>query len=241
MKGAKRPEQKIERHRRSFSKFVQANPEREFGASVRRLHQLWEKWNDQFFGGELIAPYINFTEPRRVAALGCYRKGTSLGVKGAEIKIRPSLLSGLHPSVKPGKQFQRGRFLFVADVLLHEMIHQWQDEIIKERDRWQGGHGATFRNKCNQIGEVLGLKKVRTEKRRGKDQDLESCAQWPHNVRDSEYYRGAASGPRAMTPLGELCLAAREFGKNSTSENAMVVLAAAILYADAKKAEFTRK
>ncbi|NTV65411.1 MAG: hypothetical protein HGA65_18015 [Oscillochloris sp.] len=53
------------------------------------------------------------------------------------------------------------------------------------------GHGPAFAAMCNQIGEPLGLPPVRAMKRRGKDKDLPSCAQWPIYVRHPLYYLGA--------------------------------------------------
>jgi hypothetical protein len=54
------------------------------------------------------------------------------------------------------------------------------------------GHGPTFRDKANEISARLGLGRVRTNKKRGKDEHLPSCSHWPHNVRDAKaYYLGA--------------------------------------------------
>ena len=36
---------------------------------------------------------------------------------------------GSHPKVKAGKEYAEGRFLLLADMLLHETIHQYHDEI----------------------------------------------------------------------------------------------------------------
>src|SRR5829696_8026828 len=97
-----------------------------------------------------------------------------------QIRLRPSLLTGTHPRVNGSAE---GRFLFVADVLLHEMIHQWQQEVSGETDEAWHGHGPAFRDKANEIGARLGLGIVRTSKKRGKDADLPSCSYWPHVVR----------------------------------------------------------
>ena len=43
-----------------------------------------------------------------------------------EIRLRPSLLDGTHPRMAGDAP---GRFPFAADVLTHECIHQWQQEI----------------------------------------------------------------------------------------------------------------
>jgi hypothetical protein len=111
------------------------------------------------------------------------------------IRIRPSLLTGTHPHMRRGTNNQDGRFRFVADVLLHEMIHQWQFEALGETESSYHGHGPRFRDKANEIGARLGLSPVRTNKARGKNKDLPSCSQWPHNVRDGGYYLGAYVPP----------------------------------------------
>jgi len=89
----------------------------------------------------------------------------------------------------------------VADVLLHEMVHQWQQEVSGDRDTEYHGHGPAFRDRANVIGAVLGLPTVRTCKARGKDADRPSCSQWPHNVRPGDFYGGAYIPPADhMTP-----------------------------------------
>lgn len=91
----------------------------------------------------------------------------------------------------PGKEYEKGRFLFIADVCLHETIHLWQDEVEGDLEPAYHGHGPLFRDKCNEIGAKLGLPSVRTCKKRGKDAELPSCSHFPHNVRPAGYYQGA--------------------------------------------------
>ncbi len=91
-----------------------------------------------------------------------------------------------------GTEYERGRSLLVADVLLHEMIHQWQQEVTGDIEEGYHGHGPTFRDKANEIGAKLGLPPVRTCKKRGKDKDLPSCSYWPYGNRPDGYYLGAA-------------------------------------------------
>jgi hypothetical protein len=114
----------------------------------------------------------------------------------AEIRLRPSLLTGEHPHMRSEQSFQEGRFLFVADVLLHEMVHQYHMEITGQMEDDYHGHGPEFRDVANRIGADLGLPPVRMSKKRGPDKDLPSCAQWPHCVRPSEYYLGAYIDPQ---------------------------------------------
>lgn len=100
-----------------------------------------------------------------------------------------------------GDEHAEGRRRFVDDVLLHEQVHQYQQEVSGELDAGYHGHGPAFRDQANRIGGALGLAPVRTSKRRGVDADLPSCAQWPHNVRGSEHYLGAYGAP-ASAPAG---------------------------------------
>jgi hypothetical protein len=78
-----------------------------------------------------------------------------------------------------------------ADVLLHETIHQYHDEITGKVEKSYHGHGPAFRDECNRIGKELGLPPVRTAEARGPEKNLPSCAHWPFNVRPEGYYRGA--------------------------------------------------
>jgi hypothetical protein len=83
-----------------------------------------------------------------------------------------------------------GRHRFVEDVLLHEMIHQFHQEVTGQHEHSYHGHGPAFRDKANEIGAALGLSRVRDSKRRGAEKHLPSCAQWPHCVRPNGYYLG---------------------------------------------------
>ena len=106
-----------------------------------------------------------------------------------------------------GSGSQEGRFRYVADVLLHEMIHQWQYEVVGKDEDSYHGHGTIFRDKANEISARLGLGRVRANRKDGKDKDLPICSQWPGNVRDGSHYLGAlvpSSGDkpkRVLVPL----------------------------------------
>jgi hypothetical protein len=91
----------------------------------------------------------------------------------------------------------------VDDVLLHEMVHQWQFEVLGDPEPAYQGHGPLFRDVANRIGAVLGLSPVRDCKRRGSGKDLPSCAQWPHCVRPADHYLGAYRPRRRDRQTGE--------------------------------------
>jgi hypothetical protein len=75
--------------------------------------------------------------------------------------------------------------------------------VTGETEASYHGHGPAFAAVCNRIGAALGLPPVRSAKKRGKDRDLPSCAQWPHNVRPPEYYQGAFWPPAEGDDQGE--------------------------------------
>ncbi len=93
--------------------------------------------------------------------------------------------------MRMGEEFQEGRSRYAAIVLLHEMIHQLQYEVVGNAEDSYHGHGTIFRNKSNEIGARLGLGRVRANRKDGKDRDLPNCSQWPHAVQSPEYYLGA--------------------------------------------------
>lgn len=174
-------------HRKQYEKFVMANGD----STVSKLIVLWNYWNEKFFDNCFRAcPIVLLAEPSKLSRLGDYSPMGAYGSR-AQIRIRPSLLTGTHPHMLPGKEYEKGRFLFVADVALHETIHLWQDEVQGDLEDSYHGHGPLFRDKCNEIGEKLGLPPVRTCKKRGKDAELPSCSHFPHNVRPAGYYQGA--------------------------------------------------
>jgi len=174
-------------HRKQYEKFVLENGD----TTVSNLIHLWNHWNEQFFDNSFKAcPIILLAEPSKPSVLGDYSAVGGYGNR-AQIRIRPSLMSGTHPHTLPGDEYKKGRFLFVADVCLHETIHLWQDEVMGDLEESYHGHGPLFRDKCNEIGEKMGLPPVRNCKKRGMDSELPSCSHFPHNVRPPDYYQGA--------------------------------------------------
>jgi hypothetical protein len=168
-----------------------------------RLYALWDKWNRDYFAGALVTPYVLFAEPGSPQRLGDYARVSGFGGHG-QVRLRPSLLTGSHPSVRPGDQYAEGRFRFVADVFLHETVHQWQHEVLGDLEDGYHGHGPKFRDQCNRIGALLGLPPVRTSKARGKDKALPSCPHWSHCVRPADYYLGAYLGERPKAGKGSV-------------------------------------
>jgi hypothetical protein len=183
------PEEAL-RHREDFRRYVLDRAEPWHREHLGRLYEHWDAWNAAHFEGGLCPPYILLNEPSNPRRLGDCSPVSGFGGR-SQIRLRPSLLTGTHPMTASGSQDAEGLFLFAADILLHEMIHQWAQEITGETERSYHGHGPAFRDQCNRIGAVLGLPPVRCSKARGSEKALESCSQWPHCVRGRDYYRGA--------------------------------------------------
>ena len=177
-------------HRRDFERFVLEHADPWHREHLGRLFQNWRSWNGEHFEGRLEPPYLLLAEPSTPRRYGDCGPLSGFGGR-SQIRIRPSLVRGSHPHVESGDRFAEGRLLFVDDILLHEMIHQWQFEVLGDSEPAYSGHGPLFRDVANRIGAVLGLPPVRDCKRRGKDVDRPSCSYWPHIVRPAGYYLGA--------------------------------------------------
>jgi hypothetical protein len=188
------------RHRQEFKTFVERETDTwQHSADAKHLYALFDEWNATYHDGRLTVPYIVLLHPSSPPTYGDTSYTSGWGGR-MQIRLRPSLLDGTHPHVRSGEDFAEGRFRFIADVLLHEMIHQWQMEITRKTEESYHGHGPTFRDACNRIGAILGLPRVRNSKKRGAEKDLPSCAQWPHNVRPPDYYLGAYIEPTPEPP-----------------------------------------
>ena len=178
------------KHREEFKEFVISQSDKAYRPVLRRLYSSWETYAEQLFEEPMIPPYIILTPPSLPQAFGDYSQVSGFGGH-SQIRIRPTLITGKHRLMKPGERYAEGRFLFVADVLLHETVHQYHQEVTGYTEESYKGHGTHFRDTCNEIGEKLGLAHVRVAKARGSEKHLPSCAQWPHCVRPKNYYHGA--------------------------------------------------
>lgn len=178
------------KHRGDFKEFVISDADQSYRPILRKLYSLWDTYAAGYFEATMVPPYIMLANPNRAQALGDYCPISGFGGH-SQIRIRLNLLTGQHKAMKAGDRYAEGRFLFVADVLLHETIHQYHHEITGHCEDSYKGHGPRFRDTCNEIGEILGLSAVRVAKARGSEKELPSCAYWPHCVRPKNYYHGA--------------------------------------------------
>jgi hypothetical protein len=135
---------------------------------VRHLYAAFDEFNRAYFDGQLGEPLIlvTFTSPR---ALGDHQRRDVHGLQSV-IRVHPK-------TVRRGEAFSR-------DVLLHEMVHVWQGEVLGDLEEGYRGHGPKFAEKCTAIGRALELPEVGVKGRKG----LPDCAGWPVNVRPAGFY-----------------------------------------------------
>ncbi len=200
-------------HRETYATFVREHAQGPYAAALTQLYALGQDYNDRHFAGQLVPPYVLLAEPSSPRAIGDWSRVSGSGLL-SQIRIRPSILTGKHRSVREGDEYADGRFLYAADILLHEMIHQWHTEVTGQTEASMHGHGPAFRDMCNQIGRQLELSPVGTKRQKG----LPACNQWPHNVRPPGYYLGALADTEAPTVEPEPAApGAREYGAMFTA------------------------
>ncbi len=163
---------------------------------MQHLCSCWLRYNEEFFASALKKPVLAFDEPGHTTCYGEHSTVSCFGGSG-QIMIRPSLLAGTLQEFRHGNKNPEGLRRFTEQVLLHEMIHQWQHEVAGtplEEFHNYGGHGDTFSAKANEIGTRLGPPPVRTRNKKshsGKTSHLPNPSQWPHCVCPQEHYLGA--------------------------------------------------
>lgn len=164
-------------------------PARALAALVRQdgleapkaVYRAFEDHNREHFGAELGQSMILLTHPSSPRTLGDYVPKDQHGIP-SRIRIAPKC--------------ERFGLLYVLDVLLHEMVHAWQYEVIEDLEVGYEGHGPLFARKCNEIGAKLELGEVAPKGRGGKPK----AAHWPICVRPPGYY--GPNDPRSGPPEG---------------------------------------
>lgn len=179
-------------HRRDYWTWVEQNADPRMRDTLLALRDHWHHVNRTYFDGVMELPYITLTEPSKPSLFGQCCSVSSWGSR-LEIKLRPSLLDGTHPRMESGAAYAEGRMRFVTDVLTHESIHQYCNEIAAKHEDSYHGHGPVFTEHANRIGARLGLPEVAVRNRKGSQ--LAKAAQWPHCVRPTDYYLGAYRVP----------------------------------------------
>jgi hypothetical protein len=174
--------------RQQIRRYVLEHSEPWHREHLGRLDASWERYNAEHFAGEMVYPVMLLSETSNPRSIGDCSPRSGLGCR-SQIRIRPSLLRGTHPLVRDGTLNPEGLSRVVEDVLLHEMIHQWQQEVTGRTEESYHGHGTAFRDKANEIGAKLGLPPVRAKHQ--KESAGPQCQYWPHEVRPEGYYYGA--------------------------------------------------
>lgn len=146
-------------HRHDFARFVREDADPWYCIHLGRLNQKWTDWNKEYFAGRLVVPpYILLNEPAQSRSYGEYSNVSGFGGQ-SQIRLRPSLLTGTHPHVRPEPEFAEGRFLFVADVLLHEMIHQYHHEVTGKVEAYMRATGQLSATAVTRSGKGSGSRR----------------------------------------------------------------------------------
>ncbi len=175
--------------------------------SDRDLQALWARYNEQYFSGALtpipivwsarltssVGMFVSRTGPRcppeRAAAAGTDRRC---------IRLSSKLLK------QPGRERE------IALTLAHEMIHQWQYDVLKRRPN----HGPDFRRMMDRMNEDgLGVTLYHAL---GRDVDALARYVWRcehcgylyrrqrRTIRPHMHYCGACQGPLSELPFARL-------------------------------------
>src|SRR5262249_50648029 len=95
-------------HREAFVEYVIGKAKPWHRERLGLLYQHWVEWNDRFFQGKLVVPYLLFATPSWSRAYGDYSQISGFGGYG-QTRIRPSLLKGEHPDLRRGDEYAEGR------------------------------------------------------------------------------------------------------------------------------------
>lgn len=143
-------------------------------------------FNAQFFDGNFPPAILLISTPSSPRAEGDASRWSGFGAKH-QIRIRPKIVSGRSSSFRQDHAIE-GRYRYIDDILLHEMIHIYLYERGENEDGYSG-HGPIFASQCNRIARLLGINTdVTTRRRKGNDREIPVCAQWPTNIRPEGYY-----------------------------------------------------
>ena len=151
---------------------------------IRGLGKAFDEFNALYFDNSLTPAHIAITQPdSRHALADCSVFSGHGGTH--QIRIKRSLIEGTHKRFNPSHAIEN-RWLYILDILLHEVAHHFVHEILNDYSDSYGGHGVNYTKRANQIGDQLGLPHV--VERNRKDKSLPISSQWPLNVRPAGYY-----------------------------------------------------
>lgn len=123
----------------------------------KQLYDAWTRFNRAHFDGRLRTPLILITPTSSPRSLGDY---TPNGARDApRIRIAPSVMT---------MSYVDGVLMNMQEnVLLHQMVHAWQHEVLRDTEPGYRGHGPQFAKRANQIGAVMGYARCAEYGRRG--------------------------------------------------------------------------
>lgn len=193
-----------ENHRKGFKSYCVNDSDPMLRPWIEMLYQAWSDYNLNFFSNAMLPPYIMIGDVGSTAAYGEFSPISDFGGKG-QLTIKDTLMEGRHAHfqgathIDPQKR-SLGQLRFILDELLHLMVHQYCIEVLDKPETHSAGHGTVFAAECTRIGSMMqpslppvgearNTRRAQASARLGIP--LLSCADWPHNVRPSDYYLGA--------------------------------------------------
>ncbi|MDI1483590.1 SprT-like domain-containing protein [Polyangium sp. y55x31] len=154
---------------RTPARALAALVEQEGQEAPKAVYRAFEEYNRAHFDGRLGQSMLLITQPASPRTLGDYVPRDAHGIP-SRIRIAPKC--------------ETICLAYVLDVVLHEMVHAWQHEVLDNLEQGYEGHGPRFAEKCNEIGAKFGLAEVAPKGRRGKAK----AAHWPMCVRPEGFY-----------------------------------------------------
>ncbi|MRG98192.1 hypothetical protein GF068_40725 [Polyangium spumosum] len=154
---------------RTPARALAALVEQEGQEAPKAVYRAFDEYNREHFDGRLGQSMLLITQPASPRTLGDYVPRDAHGIP-SRIRIAPKC--------------EAVCLAYVLDVVLHEMVHAWQHEVLDNLEQGYEGHGPRFAEKCNEIGAKFGLAEVAPKGRRGKAK----AAHWPMCVRPEGYY-----------------------------------------------------
>ncbi len=148
------------------------------GFNLDQLLALWCDYNTRYFQGELSEPEIELVFMGDALGRACPPSVYIWNRVGWVRSRQREEDAPFRIWIAPGLSRDR-----MANVLLHEMIHQWIYEGFGERGMCRAGHGQTFTSKANEIGACLGMPMVRPANGRTQKY-LQDAAYWPPVARE---------------------------------------------------------
>lgn len=175
-------ETSLRKHIHDYSINQAEGPYKDF---IRGLGKAFDEFNALYFDNSLTPAHIAITQPNSRHALADCSVFSGHGGKH-QIRIKESVIDGTHNRFNPNHAIEN-RWLYILDVLLHELNHHFVHEILNDYSDSYGGHGVNYTKRANQIGDQLGLPHV-VERNRKDKKSLPISSQWPLNVRPAGYY-----------------------------------------------------